>query len=213
MKVEVWSDLVCPWCYIGKRRLEHALARYEHAADVEVIWRSFQLDPTQLRGENIPTFEMLSRKHGVTATQAKAMNDRVTDLAAAEGLAYRLDKAVTANTFDAQRLTHLAGAHHLGDAMHERLLRAALIEGEPIDDIEVLVRLAVDVGLPAEAARYTLEAGEFADQVHEDISQARALGVNGVPFYVVDRAFGMSGAQSVDTILDVLRRADTSLAP
>lgn len=213
MKIEVWSDLVCPWCYIGKRRLAKALAQYEHADNVEVIWRSFQLDPRQPRGENIPTSQMLSRKHGVTLEQGRAMNDRVTALAAEEGLAYRLDKAVTANTFDALRLTHLAVAHNLGDAMYERLFRAALMDGEAIDDTDTLARLATEAGLPAEATRKVLDGGAFADDVHDDIRQARALGVSGVPFYVIDRTYGISGAQSVETILGTLRKAASPLAP
>ncbi|MFE2999054.1 DsbA family oxidoreductase [Nocardia sp. NPDC059246] len=211
MKIEVWSDLVCPWCFIGKRRMEKALAQYEHADNVQVIWRSYQLDPNQLRGENIPTSEMLSHKHGVTPGQAKTMNDRVSALAAEEGLAYQLDKAVTANTFDALRLTHLAGAHNLTDAMYERLLRAALMEGEAIDDTDTLVRLATEAGLPAEVARKALDDGAFADEVDDDIRQARDLGVGGVPFYVIDRTYGISGAQSVETILAALRKAATPL--
>ncbi|WP_018635184.1 DsbA family oxidoreductase [Parafrankia elaeagni] len=135
MKVEVWSDVVCPWCYIGKRRLEKALDSYEHAGEVEVVWRSFQLDPTQRRGENIPTSQMLTGKYGVSPAEAAAMNDRVTALAAAEGLAYRLDQAVTANTFDAHRLIHFADAHGLADGAQDRLLRAALVDGAAVDGV------------------------------------------------------------------------------
>jgi predicted DsbA family dithiol-disulfide isomerase len=207
MKVEVWSDVVCPWCYIGKRRLEKALAQYEHAADVEVIWHSFQLDPTQVRGENAPTIQMLSRKLGVPMAEATAMNDRVTGLAAEEGLTYHLDRALTANTFDAHRLTHFAATHGLADELHERLFRAALTDGEAVDDAGTLVRLATEVGLPADGAREVLTTAAYADAVREDIRQARALGANGVPFFVFDRTYGISGAQPLETFLATLRRA------
>ncbi|QFU91184.1 DsbA family oxidoreductase [Amycolatopsis sp. YIM 10] len=210
MKIEVWSDIVCPWCYIGQRRLEKALASYEGTA--EVVWRSFQLDPTQTRGENVPTVEMLSRKYGVSPAEAAAMNDRVTGLAAEEGLTYQLDKALTANTFDAHRLAHFAATRELGNAMHERLLRAALTEGEAVDHTDTLVRLATEVGLPAEEARAVLDGDDFAEDVRADIADAHALGARGVPFYVIDRAYGISGAQPADAILDVLRKASSTVA-
>jgi predicted DsbA family dithiol-disulfide isomerase len=206
MKVEVWSDVVCPWCYIGKRRLERALEQYEHADEVEVIWHSYQLDPTQLRGENVPTTEMLARKMGAPMPQVHAMNERVTGLAAEEGLTYHLDRAVTANTFDAHRLTHFAATRDLADKLHERLFRAALTDGEAVDDADTLVRLATEVGLPAEEAREVLTTAAYAGAVREDIRQAQALGANGVPFFVFDRTYGISGAQPLDTFLDTLRR-------
>ncbi|WP_035953607.1 DsbA family oxidoreductase [Parafrankia sp. EUN1f] len=207
MKVEVWSDIVCPWCYIGKRRLEKALSQYKHAGDVEVIWRSFQLDPTQPRGENIPTSEMLARKYGVTAPEVRAMNDRVSTLAAEEGLTYHLDRAVTASTFDAHRLLHFAATHGLAAAMQERLMGATLTDGAAVDDPGTLVRLATEAGLPADGTHEVLGGDAYADGVHDDIRQARALGISGVPFYAVDRTYGISGAQPVQTILETLRAA------
>ncbi|OAA18365.1 putative dithiol-disulfide isomerase involved in polyketide biosynthesis [Frankia sp. EI5c] len=213
MKIEVWSDIVCPWCYIGKRRLEAALARYERAGEVEVVWRSFQLDPTQPRGENIPTSAMLARKYGVAPSEVRTMNDRVSALAAEEGLTYQLDRAVTANTFDAHRLVHFAAAHGLADPMKERLLRAVLVDGSAADDLGTLVRLATEVGLPADATRDVLNGDTYADDVHHDIQQARTLGIRGVPFYAVDRAYGISGAQPVETILDTLRNASVPTGP
>ncbi|MEX5633390.1 DsbA family oxidoreductase [Parafrankia sp. FMc2] len=212
MKVEVWSDVVCPWCYIGKRRLEKALASYEHAGEVEVVWRSFQLDPTQRRGENLPTSQMLASKYGVSPAEATAMNDRVTALAAEEGLAYRLDLAVTANTLDAHRLIHFAATRGLADAAQDRLLRAALVDGAAVDDPDTLVRLAAEVGLPADATREALDGGAYAEDVRADLEQARALGIRGVPFYAVDRTYGVSGAQPVETLLDLLRRASAPVA-
>ncbi|WP_018502747.1 DsbA family oxidoreductase [Parafrankia discariae] len=212
MKVEVWSDIVCPWCYIGKRRLEKALARYEHAGEVEVVWRSFQLDPAQPRGENIPTSEMLARKYGVTAPEVRAMNDRVSTLAAEEGLTYHLDRAVTANTFDAHRLVHFAATLDLAGALEERLMRATLVDGVAVDDLDTLVRLAAEVGLPADGAREVLDGDAHAGDVQEDLRQARALGISGVPFYAVDRTYGISGAQPVETLLDTLRGASSPVA-
>jgi len=211
VKLEVWSDVVCPWCYIGKRRLEKALAQYEHAGDVHVTWRSFQLDPSQPRGENVPTVEMLTRKYGVSPAEARTMNDRVTRLAAQERLTYHLDKALTANTFDAHRLTHFAATHDLADVMHERLLHAALMDGEAVDDADTLIRLATEVGLPAEETREVLHGTAHADDVHGDIREARALGATGVPFFVFDRTYGISGAQPVDVFLATLRKATPPL--
>jgi predicted DsbA family dithiol-disulfide isomerase len=209
VKLEVWTDVICPWCYIGRRRLEKALAQY--AGDVEVTWRSFQLDPSQPRGENIPTSEMLAGKYGVSPDQARAMNDRVTGLAAEEGLTYHLDKAVTANTFDAHRLTHFAGTHDLAGAVHERLMRAALVDGEAVDDTATLVRLATEVGLPAGETREVLSGTAYGDEVRDDIRQAGALGATGVPFFVFDRTYGISGAQPVELFLRTLREAASPL--
>jgi predicted DsbA family dithiol-disulfide isomerase len=207
VKIEVWSDVVCPWCYIGKRRLQKALAQFDGAGDVEVSWRSFQLDPSQRRGDNQPTTEMLSGKYGVPAAQAQAMQDRVTALAAEEGLAYHLDRSLTANTFDAHRLTHFAATRDLADGIHERLFRAALVEGEAVDDTETLVRIGTEVGLPADEVRKVLDSDAYADEVRDDIREARALGANGVPFFVFDRTYGISGAQPLEVFVATLEKA------
>jgi predicted DsbA family dithiol-disulfide isomerase len=207
VKIEVWSDVVCPWCYIGKRRLQNALARFEHAADVTVTWRSFELDPSQPRGENRPTTDMLSGKYGVPPAQARAMQDRVTSLAAEEGLTYHLDRSLTANTFDAHRLTHFAATRDLADGIHERLFQAALVNGEAVDDTDTLVRIGTDVGLPSDEVRKVLGSDAYADDVRDDIRQARALGASGVPFFVFDRTYGISGAQPIETFLATLDRA------
>ncbi|MFC0533740.1 DsbA family oxidoreductase [Phytohabitans kaempferiae] len=207
MKIEVWSDVICPWCYIGKRRLQTALARFEHAGDVRVTWRSFQLDPSQQRGDNRPTTEMLATKYGVPAAQAQTMQDRVTALAAEEGLSYHLDRSLTANTFDAHRLTHFAAARDAADAIHERLFRAALVEGEAVDDTDTLVRIATDAGLPADEARAVIEGDAYTAEVHEDIRTARKLGATGVPFFVFNRTYGISGAQPIEAFLATLEKA------
>jgi predicted DsbA family dithiol-disulfide isomerase len=207
VKLEVWTDVICPWCYIGRRRLEKALAEYERAGDVEVTWRAFQLDPSQPRGENVPTSSMLADKYGVSPEQARAMNDRVTGLAAEEGLTYHLDRAVTANTFDAHRLVHFAGTHDLAGPVHERLMRSALVDGEAVDDAETLVRLGAEVGLPAGETREVLAGTAYADDVRDDVREAAALGATGVPFFVFDRTYGISGAQPVELFLRTLREA------
>ena len=216
MLIEIWSDVVCPWCYVGKRRLESALATFEHAEEVEVRWRSFQLDPAapRSRPDDAPgTAERLSRKYGVGIEQARAMNDRVTSLAAAEGLEFRLDHARGTNTLDAHRLLHEAAAHGLQDALKERLLRAYFTGGERIDDPEVLARVATEAGLDAETVTVVLSSDEHADAVRADQDEARALGATGVPFAVVDRRYGVSGAQPVEVFTAALERAWADRAP
>ncbi len=206
MKVEIWSDVVCPWCYIGKRRFESALARFEDAADVDVEWRSFQLNPDQPRGVQEPLDSHLAKKMGGTVEQARAMNERVTALAAEEGLDYHLDRYRVINTIDAHRVLHLAKTHGLGDAAHERLLRAQLVEGELLEDADTLARLGTEIGLDEAEVRETLASGALADEVEGDFDLAHQLGINAVPFFVFDRRYGVAGAQPADTFLEVLRR-------
>ena len=215
MKVEIWSDVVCPWCYIGKRRFETALARFDHAADVEVEWRSFQLNPAQPIGAREPLDASLARKLGGTVEQARAMNDRVTKLAAAEGLDYHFETYRVVNTFDAHRVMHLAKAHGLGTEAHERLLRAQLVEGEILEDHDTLVRLAAEVGLEVDETRRVLASDAYAADVEADIALAQAFGAGGVPFFVIDRRYGVSGAQPAELFLEALEtaRRDAAAAP
>ncbi|MEU6356192.1 DsbA family oxidoreductase [Streptomyces sp. NPDC047072] len=213
LRIDIWSDVVCPWCYIGKRRLESALARFEHADDVEVHWHSFQLDPSHPRGLRRPTFEILAEKTDAPPAQVRAMVRQVSDLAAAEGLSYDLEHAVSVNTIDAHRLGHLADKHGLGDRMHERLLRAHLCEGETVDDVDTLVRLGTEVGVPEGEIRRTLAGEAYADAVRADFAEGRRYGATGVPFFVLGRAYGVSGAQSADTFLTALRTAYADAAP
>ncbi len=204
--VEIWSDIVCPWCYIGKRRLETALGTFEHADDVEMVWRSFQLDPSVPRGTTVPVYDSLAEKFGGSREQVKAMTAQVAEIAEAEGLHYDFARAVTINTFDAHRLIHLAKAHGLGAEAHERLMRANLIEGE-ILDTATLVRLGAEIGVPAAEAERVLAGDDYATDVEDDIRQARAYGASGVPFFVLNQAYGVSGAQSADVFLQALRTA------
>ena len=207
MKVEIWSDVVCPWCYIGKRRWETALSRFDGAAEVDVVWRSFQLNPDQPRGERTPQDEYLRRKLGGTLEQVRVLNARVAALATGEGLAYDFERYQVINTLDAHRVAHLGTALGAGDNVQERLLRGQLVEGEVLDDPETLVRLGSEAGLPADEVRDVVSTDRYAVEVAGDLELARALGINGVPFFVFDRRYGLSGAQPPEVILEVLETA------
>lgn len=207
MRVEIWSDVVCPWCAIGKRRFEAALAAFEHRDDVEVRWRSFELDPTAPRSVPGGATGRLADKYGVSLEQARAMQQRVTDAAAGEGLRLRYDIAKPGNTVDAHRLLHLAAARGVQGAVKERLLLAYFTGGEPIADRDVLVRLAGEAGLDPGEAAAVLGSDAYAAEVRADEAEARALGIQGVPFFVLDRKYGVSGAQPTPVLLEVLRKA------
>jgi predicted DsbA family dithiol-disulfide isomerase len=203
--VEVWSDIVCPWCYLGKRRLEAALARFEHAERVDVIWRSFELEPDAPREAQSRRALLLSR-YGMTAEQAAERDAQMTALAAAEGLEYRPDLAQLGNTFDAHRVLHAARAAGLQAQAKERLLRGYFSEGRRLTDADTLVELAADAGLDPEAARAALADGSFAEDVREDEREAAAIGITGVPFFVLNRRYAVSGAQPSDLLLQALER-------
>lgn len=211
MVIDVWSDVVCPWCYIGKRRLEKAL---EGLSDVQVVWHSFQLDPTTPKQSDLTLDEMLARKYQLPPGQVAQMQARVTGLAAAEGLDYHLDRARPENTFDAHRLLHWARAQNKGPELKERLLRAYFVEGQRIGHAPTLATLAGEVGLDAEQAAAVLaDDGAHADDVRADIAQARAYGITGVPFFVIERRYGVSGAQESTVLrsaIDQARAAATS---
>jgi predicted DsbA family dithiol-disulfide isomerase len=205
--VEIWSDIACPWCYVGKRRFEAALAGFEHRDDVEVTWRSFELDPAAPAERPVSGAEHLAEKYGTSLEQAHAMNDRMTEVAATENLDFHFEIARGGNTFDAHRLVHLAAEHGRQDAMKERLMRAYLSEGRLMSDAATLERLALEVGLPAGPVRELLAGDRFAAEVRDDERTGAALGISGVPFFVVDRAFGASGAQPPEVLGELLRRA------
>jgi predicted DsbA family dithiol-disulfide isomerase len=207
MKVEIWSDVVCPWCYIGKRRFESALAQFAHRDQVEVIWRSYRLDPHAPRVSEQTVHEMLAEKYGVSLTQAAAMNDRVSRIAAQEGLEYHLERARHANTFDAHRLIHLAAAHGQQHTAEEAFFNAYFTEGEDLGDAEALVRIVADAGIDAEEARAVLVGQEYAAEVEADVARAGEFGIQGVPFYVIDETYGISGAQPGEVFAEVLEQA------
>lgn len=203
--VDVWSDVACPWCYLGKHRLESAIGAF--GEDVQVTWHSFQLDPTIPRGQHVPHAEALAKKLHTTPERVREMNQRLIDLGAAEGLDYRFDLYMQANTRDAHRVLHLAQEHGLGNEMKERLMRGQFTEGAIVDDADTLVSMGVEVGLDSDEIRAVLASDKYDDAVQADIDEAAALGASGVPFFVFDRKFAVSGAQPVRTFADALRRS------
>lgn len=211
LRIDIWSDIACPWCYVGKRRLEQALARFPHRAEVDIVWRAFELDPSapRVRDPEQSYAERLARKYGTTPPQAQAMIDRMVDTAAGDGLTMRFDHIRPGNTFDAHRLLHLAHLRGLQDALKERLFRAYLTEGQAIGEPGVLAPLAIEVGLPADEVTELLAGDLHAADVRKDEALARELGISGVPFFVLAGRLGVSGAQPADVLLGALERAWT----
>jgi predicted DsbA family dithiol-disulfide isomerase len=204
--VEIWSDIACPWCYVGKRRFEAALAGFEHRDAVRVTWRSFELDPTAPAERPGDRAAHLAAKYGCTLAQARDMQQRMTAVAASEGLDFRFDRARGGSTFDAHRMLHLAAAHGAQDALAERIMRAHLTEGELVSDLAVLARLGSQAGLPDDEVRDVLAGDRFAAEVRDDERTATGLGISAVPFFVADRAFGAAGAQPPEVLGGLLRR-------
>ncbi len=208
MRIDVWSDLVCPWCYIGKRRLEHALAQMPNAPRVEIVHRSFQLNPSAPKGTTSKRRDYLKAKYGWSDVQAEKIDRDMEARAAADGLEYHMTaEGLTGNTFDAHRLVHLARERGVQDAAVERFFRAYFTEQRSLFDNDSLVPLAVDAGLDAGDVRRVLAGNDYADAVDADVDEARALGVSGVPFFVFDRRLGLSGAQPLEIFVDALTQA------
>jgi len=201
MKLEVWSDVVCPWCYVGKRNLELALEGFEHRDQVDVVYRSYELDPGAPPEREGTYEERLSRKYGVPVGQARAMIARIVDAGAQVGLDFRFDLARAGNTFDAHRLIKLGG-----EPVKERLMRAYFTEGEPIGDRETLVRLAVDAGLDEGEVRAVLDSDRYADAVRADEKAGVEHDITGVPFFAIDGKYGVAGAQPPEILRRVLER-------
>ncbi len=216
MRIEIWSDVVCPWCYVGKRRLERALEGFEHRDEVEVVWRSFELDPSAPTEPTENVADMLGRKYGGGPERAREMMGQVGALAAAEGLDFtRHAEGLHLNTRDAHRLLHAAGrgSERLRGELKEAFLHAYFVEARNLADHEVLVDIAVTTGLEEHEVRAVLSSDAHDAEVEADVRQARAYGATGVPFFVVDSAFGISGAQSVEAFADVLERAWAERSP
>jgi len=205
LTVEIWSDVVCPWCYIGKRRFESAVAEFPH--EVEVVWRSFELDPSAPAVREHGATEHLASKYGMSVEQAQSSHAQMTELAAREGLEYHFETARGGNSFDAHRLIHLAAAHGKQAEAQERVMRAYFTEGVAIGDREQLVALAADLGLDPDEARSVLESDAYADAVREDEHLAQRIGIHGVPFFVLGRRYGVSGAQPADVLVQALEKA------
>ncbi|MBP6672651.1 MAG: DsbA family oxidoreductase [Bacteroidetes bacterium] len=207
MVVEIWSDVMCPFCYIGKRKFEQALEQFPGKASVNVEWKSFQLNPDMKTDPSMNINDYLAEHKGIPVARAKEMNEHVTAMAAEVGLTYDLGKAVVANSFDAHRLSHFAKKHGRQDAMEERLFKAYFTEGKNTADHETLVSLAVEAGLNAEEVRTMLAGTKFSDDVNRDIYEASQVGARGVPFFIFDNKFAVSGAQPTELFLQVLNKA------
>ncbi len=207
MKVEIWSDVVCPFCYIGKRKFEQALGEFAHRADVQVEWKSFQLMPNFVPAPGESIHASLAKKKGVPEAEGRRMSDYMTDAAKAVGLDYQFDKAIPANTFLAHQLIHFGAHQGRQDATKERLMAAYYLEGRDLNSSDVLVNLAAEIGLDAEAARQALLAGTYANEVRRDEYEAQQIGVQGVPFFVFDDKYAVSGAQPSEVFAEVLGKA------
>ena len=210
VKVEIWSDVVCPWCYIGKRRFELALDKFEHKKDVSIEWKSFQLDPNTRPEPGINIHQSLARKKGWTEEYARQMNDHVPSLAAKVGLTYNFDKVVVANTFDAHRLMQFAKKQGAGSASEERLFKAYFTEGRNLNDHTTLVELGADIGLDPSQIATMLSTDECREDVEGDAYDAFQLGIHGVPFFVLNEKYGISGAQEPEVFLSSLQKAWTT---
>lgn len=207
MKIEIWSDVACPFCYIGKRRLEEALNGFEHQSDVEIEWKSFQLNP-ELKTNKIQSIhEYLAEAKGWTVEYAKQMGEQVTAMAEEVGLNYSMDTTVVANTFNAHRIIQFAKTQNLGDAIEEALFKAYFMEGKNIDSKTELIEIAVSIGLNATEAEKVLDEKQFSEQVEFDAYEAQQIGVRGVPFFVFNRKFGISGAQPLEVFTRTLDQA------
>ena len=208
MLVEIWSDVVCPWCYIGKRRFEAALARFEHADEVEVRWRSFELDPRAPVRRPRSNAENIAAKYAITVEQAAARLEAMQAMAAHEGLELDLLHTQGGNTFAAHRLVHLGASKDpaMGAALEEALFKAYFTDGKAIGDPDVVREVGVEAGLPGDEVDALLASDLFATEVRRDEQEAVDLGCTGVPFFVIDRALAVPGAQDTETFLAILRR-------
>lgn len=207
MKIEVWSDYVCPFCYIGKRRLEEAIQEAALEKEVEVVYKAYELDPNAASTSDKSMVTALSEKYGMSLEEAKATTENVQIQAESVGLKYDFDKMQTANTFHAHRLAKFAEKEGLGEEMTERLLRAYFTEGEKIGTYETLQKLAEEIGLSKERTKEMLHSEEYIDAVKKDIEEAGQIGVRGVPFFVINRKYALSGAQPTETFVEALQKA------
>lgn len=207
MLIEIWSDVVCPFCYIGKRRLENALELFAHKDQIEILWKSYQLSPDLKTNPEQSINQFLAEHKQIPLEEAVKMNDYVTEMAAEVGLTYHFEKAVVANSFNAHRLIHLSkevGKQHVAE---ELLFRSYFTDGKNIDDPQILLQLGTELGLHPDRIKSVLETTEFADEVRKDVYDAFQVGVKGVPFFVFDRKYGISGAQPLSLFTQVLEKS------
>lgn len=207
MKVEIWSDVMCPFCYIGKRKFESALEKFQGKENIEIVWKSFQLNPSMKTDPAKNINQYLAENKGWSLQYAREMNDYVTNMAREAGLHYDFDKVVVANSFDAHRLIQMAKKKGKGDAAEERLFKAYFTEGKNTADHSTLIQLGKEIGLDDSEVKTMLAGKEFSEEVQKDLSEADQIGVTGVPFFVFDRKYAVSGAQDSKIFLDTLTKA------
>lgn len=207
MNLEIWSDVMCPFCYIGKRKFEKALEQFPHKNDINIIWKSFQLDPTTVTDPSLNTIENLAEKKGWSKEQANETIAHVTNIAKQVGLNFHFEKAVVANSFDAHRLSHLAKKYGKQNELEEKLFAAYFTEGKNTADYHTLLQIGTEVGLDVKEIEDVLKSDTYANEVQLDIKQAQQIGVSGVPFFVLDNKYAISGAQEPDTFLQALKKA------
>ncbi|MBU6342546.1 MAG: DsbA family oxidoreductase [Bacteroidetes bacterium] len=212
MTVEVWSDVMCPFCYIGKRHYEEALAQFADNQHVEIEWKSFQLDPSvpEHFEEKPDLYQYLAERKGISVAQSRQMHDRVVEMAQNAGLTYNFDQAVVANSFKAHRVIQMAKSQGLGDAMEERLFKAYFTEGKDFGAAEILLELGKEIGLSENQVQEALQNEAYSSLVMQDIEEARHLGISGVPFFVFNRQYAVSGAQAATLFLEVMQKAYAS---
>ena len=209
MQVEIWSDVMCPFCYIGKRKFENALAQFPDKDKIEIVWKSFQLAPDMKTDPTKKIDQYLAEHKGMSLQDAKRMNDQVTRMAEQVGLVYNFDRSIVANSFNAHRFSHFAKQYGKQNEAEEKLFRAYFTEGKNIDDNETLIRLGEELGLDTSALKTALENGTYADDVRKDIYEAQQVGVRGVPFFVFNRKYAVSGAQQSQVFLQTLEKSFT----
>ncbi|SEQ78219.1 DsbA family oxidoreductase [Pedobacter rhizosphaerae] len=207
MKVEIWSDVMCPFCYIGKRHFEQAIDKLPFKNEIEVDWKSYQLNPEYHNTDNETIYDYLSRSKGMSVEHAKQMTQQVVDMAANAGLTINFDKNIPANTFNAHRLIHLAAKHNLQDVAEEKLFEAHFVQGKNIGEDAVLIEVAKEIGLDATETTAALASDQYAEAVRYDIYESQNLGIRGVPYFVMDRKYGVSGAQPVQAFTDALTQS------
>ncbi|MGJ1283512.1 DsbA family oxidoreductase [Sphingobacterium spiritivorum] len=207
MQVEIWSDIMCPFCYIGKRNFEGALSKFANSENIEIIWKSFQLDPTLPEKEEFDHIQYLVQRKGMPANQVHAMLDQVTQTAKNAGLDYDFEHVVTVNSFNAHRVIQFAKTKGLGDEIEERFFKAYFTEGKDIADRKVLSALGQEIGLTEDDIEQALSNDEYAYRVTQDIQEAQSIGVRGVPFFVFDRKYAVSGAQPTQAFADTLNKS------
>jgi len=207
LKIEIWSDVMCPFCYIGKRKIENAIKEFPYKEKVEIEWKSFQLDPTTKAQPGKSTYDYLAEKYGRDRQWSVEMHENVTNQAKAEGLEYNFDTAIIANSFDAHRLSHLAKKYGKGNELEELIFKAYFTEGKDVSEIETLVDLGKNVGLDETEIRNMLASKQFKEAVQNDIIEAQQIGVRGVPFFVLDRKYAISGAQPNEVFAKTLEKA------